>query len=119
MATGSYIGIETTDGIKAVYCQVDGLPAGIGRELVERFTGSDQVLELVQAGDRASLDRLAQGSGSARPTDHANRAEMVQSGDRLHCEYTYLWDGAQWLCCNIAASTQEWLPATRFFHVEG
>ena len=116
MTTGSYIGIETADGIKAVYYQVDGHPAGIGRELVERFTGSDQVLEFVQAGDRDSLDRLAQGSGSARPTEHANRAEMVQSGDRLQCEYAYLWDGEQWLCWNIASPDQEWVPVTRFIH---
>ena len=114
MTTGSYIGIETADGIKAVYRQVDGHPAGIGRQLVEGFNGSAQVLDFIKAGDRSSLDRLADGFGSARPTVHLDRAEMVQSGGRLHCEYTYLWDGAQWLCCNIASPDQEWVPVTRF-----
>ena len=113
MANGSYIGIETVAGIRAIYCQADGQPTGIGRELVKRFTGSDQVLDLVQAGDRASLDRLAQGFGSARSTDHADRGEMVQSGDRLHCEYAYLWDGEEWLCYNIATPAQEWVPVTQ------
>ena len=113
MANGSYIGIEMADGIQAIYCQVDGQPTGAGRQLVERFTESAQVLAFVQAGDRASLDRLAQGFGSARPTYHADRAEMVQSGDRLHCEYAYLWDGEEWLCYNIATPAQEWVPVTQ------
>ena len=115
MASGSYIGIETGDGIQAVYCQVDGHPTGMGGQLVERFTGSSQVLDFIKAGDRSSLERLADGFGSARPTVHLDRAEMVQSGGRLHCEYAYLWDGEQWLCCNIATPSQGWLPVTRFF----
>ena len=119
MSTGSYIGIETTEGIQAVYCQVDGHPGGIGRPLVERFTNSAQVLEFVQAGDRSSLYRLAQGFGSARPTFHLDPAEMVQSGDRLHCEYAYVWDGGQWLCYNIAKPTQGWVPVTQFLPGEG
>ena len=115
MATSSYIGMETADGIRAIYCQEEGQPSKIGQSLAERFTDWTEVHCLIDAGDRSSLDRLAQGFGSARPTVHLDRAEMVQSGGRLHCEYAYLWDGEQWLCCNIATPTQGWLPVTRFF----
>lgn len=115
MAGGSYIGVETAGGIQAVYCKLGGPPTGMGGQLVERFSDSAQVLDFIKAGDRSRLDRLAQGFGSARSTYHADRAEMVQSGDRLHCEYAYLWDGEQWLCYNIATPSQGWLPVTQFF----
>lgn len=55
MGTRSMIGMETDNGIQAVYCHWDGYPSNNGRLLLENYTDSKKVQQLISLGDLSFL----------------------------------------------------------------
>lgn len=56
MATRSYIGLETEDGIaQAVYCHWDGYPEYNGKMLLKHYSTREKVKELIALGSLSSL----------------------------------------------------------------
>ena len=55
MATRSMIGIQTEDGVRAVYCHFDGYPDGVGETLKQFYDTPQRVEDLLSFGHLSSL----------------------------------------------------------------
>jgi len=57
MSTRSNIALEYNDGsVERIYCHWDGYPDNNGRILLENYTASEQVSEMLALGDMSSLE---------------------------------------------------------------
>jgi len=93
MGTRSMIGVKNSDGtVNAVYCHWDGyLVGGVGQVLLENFTSSELVNNLIQQGSRSSLsaDYIQEEQSVIYNYDSVD--DYLESLDS-EIEYAYLFD---------------------------
>jgi hypothetical protein len=55
VATRARIGISTPEGVESIYVHWDGYPEGVGQTLIDHWTTSDKVRQLLDLGDVSEL----------------------------------------------------------------
>jgi hypothetical protein len=117
MATRSTIAKLNPDGtVTSIYCHWDGYPDGVGATLLEHYTDSAKVDQLLALGDLSILDNeigekqdfdnrtkgwtLAYGRDRGETGIYALPHMDVDGWKALRrdsgCEYGYLWNGVWW-----------------------
>jgi hypothetical protein len=104
MATRSTIGIKSEDGtIKAIYCQWDGYPEGVGAGLVQFYNTAQQATELINLGGFSALmETLEETKAGAYNTPSDSARTFTGEGDWFENfnageEYFYLYtEGTGW-----------------------
>jgi hypothetical protein len=115
MATRSNIGVRNTDGtVDYIYCHFDGYPEHNGKILIEHYSNSNRVNELMKLGDLSVLGKfigekqdfdkrvrdccLAYGRdrGESGVSVSTTTLENLLSNDTI--DYTYIFDGSYWEC---------------------
>lgn len=116
MSTNSYIGVECSDGIRAVYCHWDGYLDGVGEILKDHYTDYLKVIELISGGNISSLRTEI---GAKQDFDHPkddwtvyygrdrgeedceyevfpNESNFAAGAENRGAEYTYLFKKGKW-----------------------
>jgi len=127
MATRSAIGFVEYDGsVTGIYCHWDGYLEGVGKKLVEHYSDTSKLLDLIDLGDISCLgpelgekhpfsyhdvemnsERYDELYGNMTTAYGRDRGELnCEAHDfacinhfRMHfkhCEYFYLYDGNEW-----------------------
>jgi hypothetical protein len=99
MATRSRIAVELPDGkVKSVYCQWDGYPNGVGKDLLKRgFNSTREVEEFIDEGDRSTVDlSYNEWRGEDCPPLEHNSAEEFFKSDIEEYGYLYTIKG-EWI----------------------
>ena len=123
MSTRSYIAKELEDGsVRYIYCHFDGYVEGVGKTLVDHYSDSDKVNQLLDLGDLSSLgeeigeeqdfsNRTSENWCLAYGRDRGERDSLAKSygsasefireaaGD-YGADYIYLFQDNQWRCWN-------------------
>lgn len=114
MATRSFIAHEVDAGwYQAIYCHYDGYPDGVGSVLLEHYSASKQVADLLEHGDvsyfrlpdaeNASPVPIYYGRDKGEVGEHNRRrsfrseSTLMAEAAKCGCEYVYLFDGLIWL----------------------
>lgn len=104
MGTRSTIGIKEGDKVKAIYCHWDGYLSGVGVGLLENYTDTEKVAELIALGGISSLRETigetakeAYGGESDKPREFESVNDWLtnfNSGE----EFAYLYEeGKGWV----------------------
>lgn len=118
MATRSNINVKVGDVYHTIYVHWDGYPEGVGKTLVLNYNSQELAEKVVSHGDISSLDEYCdkpEGHSYDTPvpgyTTYYGRdrgetgTEMeVRQTIRAEEEYSYVWDGSQWLVDGEALS---------------
>lgn len=103
MSTRSMIGIQNRDGsIDAIWCHWDGYPSNNGRILLDMYTTAKATKELINQGNRESLDNdnnvgfdLKGVPPESKKYHFKNRKDFLAFDGWQ--EYSYLRAGRRWL----------------------
>lgn len=133
MGTRSLIGVQTGDGVRAVYCHWDGYIEGVGNTLKEFYNAPHRVEELISLGGMSSLREYLPSEKikdivKAKSVDaygwpeevtqpyHLWRGDSLdidwftlsmyfdKESDIMGSEFRYLFDGKQWIAFDVYAN---------------
>lgn len=103
MATRSRIGVEQSDGtIRSIYCHFDGYLDGVGQTLLDHYSDSEKLNQLLDLGDLSSLGPQLDGKTVAYARDRGETDVDAQTSGsfeeflKLREEYTYLFSDGRW-----------------------
>jgi hypothetical protein len=104
MATRSAIGMQTEAGVSritSIYCHYDGYLSHVGMTLLNHYTDSNEVYELLHGGDLSSLG------------DEVGERRAIGEPNRRYCVYYGRDRGEAWENCKPrhTDSLQEFLEA--------
>jgi hypothetical protein len=134
MATRSNIGIVNEDkSISSIYCHWDGYPENVGRILLNHYTTSDSVNELLKLGNLSNIGQnlfseghtwavpiegvcLAYGRDRGEKDQEAivfeDLGEFEDSASNSWADYQYLFDNGKWSYRNVN-NTLGWRELTQ------
>lgn len=100
MATRSTIGMQTPDGIRAVYCHWDGYPEGVGQTLKDHYKEAIAISNLLDRGDLSALENTPEMSVAYADRGEElkihtfkNTDDWIDWANNCGCEYAYYFDG--------------------------
>lgn len=116
MSTHCRIGMLNNDGtVTSIYCHWDGYPEGVGAILNRNYLDREKILKLMRLGDLSALGRepienkdgwrLGSLTDDDKCLTYRSRGENLPAKTtsrddfyfRFDEEYSYLFDGKQWL----------------------
>ena len=98
MATRSFIGIETDNGVRGIYCHFDGYPKGVGATLRESYTTAEAVSALIDLGDMSTLGKTLEecqaygrdrGEKDTEARVYPNLDAFLTAAERVCAEWAY------------------------------
>ena len=99
MATRSTISIETSKGIRSVYCHYDGYLGHNGKLLKENYDTEEKVNALIDLGDLSQLGETLKSTVAyhrdRKEVLHINKCSSLQSIDNQ--DYNYLFRNGEWV----------------------
>ena len=103
MATRSRIGVEQADGsIRSIYCHFDGYLDGVGQTLLDHYSDSDKLNQLLDLGDLSSLGPQLDGDTEAYARDRGETGVEAETSAnfeeflKLQESYIYLFSDGRW-----------------------
>jgi hypothetical protein len=99
MATRSTISIETSKGIRSVYCHYDGYLSHNGKLLKENYNTEEKVNALIDLGDLSQLGESLESTVAyhrdRKESLYINECSSLESLDGQ--DYNYLFRNGEWV----------------------
>lgn len=97
MSTRSLIGIKKDNKYVYVYCHFDGYPEGVGKTLIENYTYTEIIEELILKGDMSSLENTIESTTFYEDDSRPSICD-IHNIPNIGQEFIYMWYNKKWHC---------------------
>jgi hypothetical protein len=97
--------LNSDNSITSIFCQSDGAPEGVGKTLIEEYSNSATVSQLISHGDVKDLgftpdtcSYYAESMSYAYSRNFYQLEDMMAYYSECGCSWYYLFDNGEWIC---------------------